>query len=95
MSSAVWYAALLATENIEIEFEPAALEAVADIAAQVNETSSDIGARRLQTLMEKLLEDLSFDAPDLGTMKVVIDEAMVKERLRELAEDPDLSQYIL
>jgi ATP-dependent HslUV protease ATP-binding subunit HslU len=89
------YRALLATEDIDIDFEPAALEAVADLAARVNETSSDIGARRLQTLMEKLLEELSFDAPDLGATKVVVDEAMVQERLRDLVGDPDLSQYIL
>ncbi|MFP6660427.1 MAG: ATP-dependent protease ATPase subunit HslU [Myxococcota bacterium] len=89
------YRALLATEDIDIDFEPAALEAVADFAARVNETSSDIGARRLQTLMEKLLEELSFDAPDLGATKVVVDEAMVQERLRDLVGDPDLSQYIL
>ena len=68
---------------------------MADFAARVNETSSDIGARRLQTLMEKLLEELSFDAPALGATKVVVDEAMVQERLRDLVLDPDLSQYIL
>ena len=89
------YQALLATEEIEVEFEPDALSCVADLAAQVNESSSDIGARRLQTLMEKLLEELSFDAPDQGPMKVRVDAAMVKERLRDLADDPDLSQYIL
>ena len=89
------YKALLATEGIEISFSPEALESVADIAAQVNQTSADIGARRLQTLMEKLLEDLSFDAPDLGSTQVEVDAPMVKERLRDLAEDPDLSRYIL
>ena len=89
------YQALLATEEIEVEFEPDALSCVADLAAQVNESSSDIGARRLQTLMEKLLEELSFDAPDQGPMKVRVDAAMVKDRLRDLADDPDLSQYIL
>lgn len=89
------YKALLATEGVEISFSPEALESVADIAAQVNQTSADIGARRLQTLMEKLLEDLSFDAPDLGSTQVEVDAPMVKERLRDLAEDPDLSRYIL
>ena len=68
---------------------------MANIAAQVNEASADIGARRLQTLMEKLLEDLSFEAPDLGSTQIRIDASMVKDRLRGLAEDPDLSHYIL
>jgi len=89
------YRALLATEGIEIDFSPEALTEVANIAAQVNEASADIGARRLQTLMEKLLEDLSFEAPDLGSTQVLIDASMVKDRLRGLAEDPDLSHYIL
>ena len=89
------YRALLATEGIEIEFSPEALAEVARIAAQVNEASADIGARRLQTLMEKLLEDLSFEAPDLGSTRVQVDAAMVKDRLSGLAEDPDLSHYIL
>jgi ATP-dependent HslUV protease ATP-binding subunit HslU len=61
----------------------------------VNEQNADIGARRLHTVMEKLLEDLSFDASDMGRVSVVVDEAMVRERLAELAEDQDLSQYIL
>ena len=89
------YRALLATEGIEIDFSPEALTEVAHIAAQVNESSSDIGARRLQTLMEKLLEDLSFEAPDLGSTQIRVDAAMVKDRLSGLAEDPDLSHYIL
>ncbi len=89
------YRALLATEGIEIDFSPEALTEVAHIAAQVNESSSDIGARRLQTLMEKLLEDLSFEAPDLGSTQIRGDAAMVKDRLSGLAEDPDLSHYIL
>ena len=89
------YHALLATEGVEIEFAPDALALVADLAVQVNESSADIGARRLQTLMEKLLEELSFEAPDRGPSRVVIDAALVKERLSDLADDPDLSQYIL
>ncbi|MED5262694.1 MAG: ATP-dependent protease ATPase subunit HslU [Myxococcota bacterium] len=89
------YRALLATEGIEIDFSPEALTEVARIAAQVNEASADIGARRLQTLMEKLLEDLSFEAPDLGSTQIRVDAAMVKDRLSGLAEDPDLSHYIL
>jgi ATP-dependent HslUV protease ATP-binding subunit HslU len=89
------YTALLDTEGIELDFDAGGVEAIAEIAAQVNERSSDIGARRLHTVMERLLDELSFDAPDLGRQKVVVDEAMVRKRLGELAEDQDLSQYIL
>jgi ATP-dependent HslUV protease ATP-binding subunit HslU len=89
------YSALLATEGIELEFKVDGIEAVADVAAAVNERSADIGARRLHTVMERLLEDLSFEAPDLSARRVVIDAQMVQERLGDLVEDPDLSQYIL
>ncbi len=89
------YTALLATEEIELVFEDSGIEAIADIAATVNERTADIGARRLHTVMERLLEDLSFDAPDLGKERVVIDGALVQERLGELVNDQDLSQFIL
>jgi ATP-dependent HslUV protease ATP-binding subunit HslU len=89
------YTALLATEGIEIEFKEEGVRAIADLAAAVNERSSDIGARRLHTVMERLLEPLSFDAPDMGAGRVVIDEAMVRERLADLVENTDVSQYIL
>ena len=89
------YTALLDTEGVQLEFNEAGLVAIADIAAEVNQRSSDIGARRLHTVMERLLEELSFDAPDLGETQVVIDEDLVKEKLSDLAEDQDLSQYIL
>ncbi|MBW2229737.1 MAG: ATP-dependent protease ATPase subunit HslU [Deltaproteobacteria bacterium] len=89
------YSALLATEGIELEFKDDGIQAVADVAAAVNERSADIGARRLHTVMERLLEDLSFEAPDLSARRVVVDAHMVEERLGDLVEDPDLSQYIL
>ena len=89
------YTALLETEGIQLEFKEAGLVALADIAAGVNQRSADIGARRLHTVMERLLEELSFDAPDLGETQVVIDESLVAEKLADLAEDQDLSQYIL
>ena len=89
------YKALLATEGVDLHFDEGGVRALADIAAAVNESSSDIGARRLHTVMEKLLEDLSFEASDLGSVRVVVDEAMVRERLSDLAEDQDLSHYIL
>ena len=78
-----------------MHFDGDGLKAIADIAAAVNEKNADIGARRLHTVMEKLLEDLSFDAADMGKTRIVVDEAMVRERLTDLAEDQDLSQYIL
>jgi ATP-dependent HslUV protease ATP-binding subunit HslU len=89
------YTALLATEGIELEFKDDGVRAIADFAARVNRQTDDIGARRLHTVMEKLLEDLSFEAPDLGAGHTVVDEAFVRERLAALVEDEDLSRYIL
>jgi ATP-dependent HslUV protease ATP-binding subunit HslU len=89
------YTALLATEGVELEFREAGVRAIAEIAALVNERSDDIGARRLHTVMEKLLEEMSFDAPDLPATRVVVDEDFVRKRLGDLVEDPNLSQYIL
>jgi ATP-dependent HslUV protease ATP-binding subunit HslU len=89
------YKALLGTEKVTIEFTPEAVRAVARIAAQVNEAIENIGARRLQTVMEKLLEDLSFEAEDREGETVTIDEDYVNARLAGLARDTDLSKYIL
>jgi len=89
------YTALLATEGTELVFESSGIAAIADVAATINERTADIGARRLHTVMERLLDELSFDAPDLGDQRVVVDEAMVQERLGDLLEDQDLSQFIL
>jgi len=89
------YTALLATEQIDLSFEESGIVAIADVAATVNERTADIGARRLHTVMERLLEDLSFDAPDLGKQQVVVDEALVRKRLGDLVDDQDLSQFIL
>ncbi len=89
------YRALLATEAVTVSFTPEAIREVAKIAAQVNESVENIGARRLQTVMEKLLEDLSFEAEDRGGETVTIDADYVRERLAGLARDTDLSKYIL
>ncbi|MFM5917693.1 MAG: ATP-dependent protease ATPase subunit HslU [Novosphingobium sp.] len=89
------YSALLATEKVTVEITPEAIRSVARIAAQVNEAVENIGARRLQTVMEKLLEDLSFEAEDRQGETVKIDEAYVDARLAGLAKDTDLSKYIL
>ncbi|MFO1255675.1 MAG: ATP-dependent protease ATPase subunit HslU [Sphingomonadaceae bacterium] len=89
------YKALLGTEKVSVDFTPEAVREVARIAAQVNEAVENIGARRLQTVMEKLLEELSFEAEDKAGEVVTIDEAYVSARLAGLARDTDLSKYIL
>jgi ATP-dependent HslUV protease ATP-binding subunit HslU len=89
------YAALLATEGVELEWKEDGIRAIAEIAASVNERTEDIGARRLHTVLEKLLEELSFDAPDLGGTRLVVDEARVREKLAPLVADEDLSRFIL
>ncbi|MFP6654430.1 MAG: ATP-dependent protease ATPase subunit HslU [Myxococcota bacterium] len=89
------YVALLATEEIELVFEKSGIEEIAEIAATVNERMADIGARRLHTVMERLLEEISFDAPDLGKERVVIDADLVKKKLGDLVDDEDLSHFIL
>lgn len=89
------YTALLETEEIELVFEESGIAAIAELAATVNERTADIGARRLHTVMERLLEELSFDAPDLGKIRVVVDEALVQKKLQDLVDDQDLSQFIL
>jgi ATP-dependent HslUV protease ATP-binding subunit HslU len=89
------YRALLATEGVEVVFEDEAVEALAGFAFQVNQTAQNIGARRLYTIMERLLEELSFEAPEMKTGRVVINAAYVEQRLREVAQDEDLSKFIL
>jgi len=89
------YTALLSTEQVELEFTPQGIEAIAAIAAQVNRAVENIGARRLHTVMERLLEELSFAASDRSGERVVIDEAYVRERVAVLAKDTDLSKFIL
>jgi ATP-dependent HslUV protease ATP-binding subunit HslU len=89
------YRALMATEQVTLDFTPEAIAAVARIAAQVNESVENIGARRLQTVMEKLLEELSFEAEDRRGDVVMIDEAYVTDKLAALARNTDLSKFIL
>jgi ATP-dependent HslUV protease ATP-binding subunit HslU len=89
------YVALMETEGIKLAIGDDALEEVARFAAQVNETSENIGARRLHTIMEKLLEDISFDAPDLKKKNIRIDAAYVRKQLADIVKDQDLSRYIL
>ena len=89
------YCALLATEQVTLQITPEAVRAIAAVAARVNESVENIGARRLQTVMEKLLEELSFEAEDRRGETVLVDEAYVAARLDGLAGDADLSRYIL
>jgi ATP-dependent HslUV protease ATP-binding subunit HslU len=89
------YKALLATEGVNLEFTADGLARIAEIAWQVNERVENIGARRLHTVLEKLLEEVSFEAPDLSGKTVVIDAAYVDAHLKDLAQDEDLSRYIL
>jgi len=89
------YIALLDTEGIKLNFTDDALESVARFAAQVNESSENIGARRLHTIMEKLLEEISFAGPDLRKKNVRIDAAYVSKQLADIVRDQDLSKYIL
>jgi ATP-dependent HslUV protease ATP-binding subunit HslU len=89
------YVELLKTEGVELRFAPDAIERLAEIAAIVNERQENIGARRLHTILERLLDTLSFEAPDRGGAQVAIDRAYVDAHLGELVKDPDLSRYIL
>jgi ATP-dependent HslUV protease ATP-binding subunit HslU len=89
------YTALLATEGLDVQFRDDAVEEVARIAAEVNERMENIGARRLHTVMERLLDELSFDAADLRGQRIVVDAAYVRARLEGIASDEDLSRYIL
>jgi len=89
------YTALLETEGIRLEFAPEAIREIARIAAEVNQQTENIGARRLHTIMEKLLEDLSFEAPDILLESFTVTPEYVREKLSEIAKNRDLSQYIL
>jgi ATP-dependent HslUV protease ATP-binding subunit HslU len=89
------YTALLETEGIKLVFTDDALEEVAKFAARVNESSENIGARRLHTIMEKLLEEVSFEGPDLKKKSVKVDANYVRKQLAEIVKDQDLSRYIL
>jgi ATP-dependent HslUV protease ATP-binding subunit HslU len=89
------YVALIATEGVTLEFTPDSIEAIADIAVSVNSTVENIGARRLQTVMERVLDDISFGAPDRNGDSVRIDGNYVRERVEDLAKNADLSRFIL
>jgi len=89
------YAALMETEGVKLDFQPDAIETLASYAFQVNQSTQNIGARRLYTIMERLLEELSFEAPDMKMGSVAVNAAYVRERLEEVTSDEDLSKFIL
>ncbi len=89
------YIALLATEQVALSFTDDAVETIATLAAQVNESVENIGARRLQTVMERLLDDISFTATDKGGTSITVDAAYVNKHVGDLAKDSDLSKFIL
>jgi len=89
------YKALLQTEGVEIHFETEAIERLAEIASEVNHRTNNIGARRLQTVMERLLEEISFHAPNMRGQTITIDTAYVEQRLADIIKDQDLTRYIL
>ena len=89
------YTALLGTEDITLEFTPDAIVRMSEIASEVNSKTENIGARRLHTVLELLLEDVSFNAPDLAGQKITVTPEYVDERLEGVKEDQDLSRYIL
>jgi ATP-dependent HslUV protease ATP-binding subunit HslU len=89
------YKALMGTEDVELEFTEDGIDALADVAVQLNSSVENIGARRLQTVMERVLDEISFEAPDKGGNRLVIDADYVKKHVGALAANTDLSRYIL
>jgi ATP-dependent HslUV protease ATP-binding subunit HslU len=89
------YRALIATENVSLEFAPSGIERIAELAWQVNEGTENIGARRLHTVMERLLEPLSFNADESAGEQILIDADFVDSHLSDLVSDTDLSRFIL
>ena len=89
------YSALLGTEEVEVVFTEDGIEEMARMAATINQETENIGARRLHTIMESLLEEVSFNAPDMHGQKIIINSNYVKEKLGDIVSDTDLSRYIL
>ncbi|MEK7209856.1 MAG: HslU--HslV peptidase ATPase subunit, partial [Candidatus Binatota bacterium] len=89
------YTALLETEGVQLSFREDAISEISQIAAEVNERTENIGARRLHTIMEKMLDEISFHAPEMRGQEVTIDAKYVRDRLNPILKDEDLSRYIL
>jgi ATP-dependent HslUV protease ATP-binding subunit HslU len=86
---------MMATEGIKLSFTEEAIATIAEVATVVNERTENIGARRLYTIMETLLDEISFEAPDMKEKEITIDARQVEDKLNEIIEDEDLSRYIL
>ena len=89
------YVALMKTENVELQFTDDGIEELAEISSQINSTIENIGARRLHTILEKVLEEISFSAPDKSGEKIVVDKSFVQKNLGDIIRDKDLSKFIL
>jgi ATP-dependent HslUV protease ATP-binding subunit HslU len=89
------YEALLKADGVSVEFADSGIMKIAEIATEVNRTLENIGARRLHTILEKLLEEISFEAPDTEERNIIIDDTYVESHLRGIVEDRDLSKYVL
>ena len=89
------YIALMATEGVDLTFTDDAIELIAEFAAIVNERTENIGARRLHTVMERLLDEISFEGPELAEKSITIDAAYVRRMLADIVKNEDLSRYIL
>ena len=89
------YTALLETEKVTLEFSKDGIETIAKLATEINSTIENIGARRLYTIIEKVLDEISFTATDRGGEKIIIDKSYVTKNIGELAKDTDLSKFIL
>ena len=89
------YSALISTEGVELSFTEEATRAIAELASQMNAEMEDIGARRLHTMLEQLLEEISFDVCDAPVPRIEIDAELVRERLNDLVEDRDIRRYLL
>ncbi len=89
------YEALLATEGVKVVFTPDAVDEIAEMAEKVNQDAENIGARRLHTILEKVMEDISFDAPEVKAKEIVVDKAYVQKQLQEIIKDQDLRRFIL
>jgi len=89
------YRALLETEGVEVDFTPDAVEEIASIAEKINEEAENIGARRLHTVMEKVMEEISFEAPNIDQKRILIDRSYVEKQLQDILKDQDLRRFIL
>ena len=89
------YTDLLSVDNVSLEFTIDGIDQLASVAFQVNQSTQNIGARRLQTIMERLLEEISFEAPDCGPRTIVVDAEFVRQRLDDVCRDEDLSRFVL